>query len=86
VPGEVTLAVAVDVEPAHHHWPLDWGFPDSCVNCLAVPRHILGHADVHGYQRGRYAASSGQQFNTVDLQRNSGQRLLLIENRTALAT
>ena len=74
VPGEVTLAVAVDVEPAHHHWPLDRGLPDSCVNRLALPRYVFGHADVHGHQLGNHAASSGQRLATVDLQRNTGQK------------
>src|SRR6267378_5507020 len=73
VPGEVTLAVAVDVEPAHHHGSLDRGLADSCVNRLAVPRHILGHADVHGNQPGAHAASSGQRFTAVDPQRNTAK-------------
>src|SRR6185312_7480652 len=73
MPREVTLAVAVDVETTRHHRPLDRRLPDTGVNSLAVPRHILWHADVDGYQPGGHAVSSGQRFTTVDLQRNTGQ-------------
>src|SRR4051794_32622682 len=77
VPGEVTLTVAVNVEPAHHHGSLHRGLPDTCVNRLAAPRHILGHSDVHRHQPRGHAASSGQRFTTVDLQRNTGQEAVL---------
>jgi len=50
VAGEVALAVAVDVEAAHHDGSPDRALPYSGVDGLAPPLHVLGHADIHRYK------------------------------------
>ena len=50
VAAEVTLAVAVDVQPAHHHRTGDGVFVDAGVHGLPVPCHIGWHSDVDGEQ------------------------------------
>ena len=52
VTGEVTLTVAVDVQPAHHHRSGDRTLVDAGVHGLAAPRHIGWHSDVDGNQPG----------------------------------
>jgi DNA-binding CsgD family transcriptional regulator len=47
---QVALAVAVDVETAHHPRPGHRLLPDARVHGLAVPRHVLGHPDVDRQQ------------------------------------
>jgi hypothetical protein len=40
VPVQVALAVAIDVEPAHHATPLYRSLPHGCVEGIASPRKI----------------------------------------------
>src|ERR1700677_2339182 len=46
----VALAVAVDVEAAHHPRPGDGRLPHTRVNGLAMPRHVLWHPDIDRQQ------------------------------------
>ena len=47
VPGEVALAVAVDVQPADHRRAVHRMLPDSGVHRPPLPGHVLRQADVH---------------------------------------
>ena len=47
MPGEVALAIAVDVEPSDHDRSVKRGLPDAGVNGLALPLHVFGHTDVY---------------------------------------
>ena len=51
VPGEVALAVAVDVEPAHAARAGDRVLEDAGEDGLPLPGHVLRHADVDGDER-----------------------------------
>jgi hypothetical protein len=56
VAAEVTLSVAVDVQPAHHHRAGNRVFVDAGVHGLPAPSHIGWHSDIDGDQlRGGYA-------------------------------
>jgi hypothetical protein len=46
----VALAVAVDVETAHHPRAGHRLLPGTRVNGLAMPRHVLGHPDIDRQQ------------------------------------
>src|SRR6185312_1571313 len=50
VPVEVALAVAVDVQPAHHPRPVDLLLPDPGVHGVALPADVLRQADVDRQQ------------------------------------
>jgi hypothetical protein len=47
VPGEIALAVAVEVQPARHDRPVDGLLPDAGAHRLPVPRDVARQADVH---------------------------------------
>ena len=51
VPGEITLAVALHVEPADTARASDGVLEDAREDGLALPRHVLRHADVDRHQR-----------------------------------
>ena len=59
VPGEITLAVAVHVEPADAARAADGVLEDAREHGLALPRHLLGHADVDR-QQGAHRTGSGR--------------------------
>ena len=46
VPGQITLAVTVDVEPPHHPPALDGRFPDGGVYGFPLPLDIARHAHI----------------------------------------
>ena len=50
VSARIALAVAVHVEPAHHHRTVDRVLPDAGVHSAVTPLHIAGHADVDRQQ------------------------------------
>ena len=50
VPGEIALAVAVDVEPAHAARAGDGVLEDAGEDGLPLPGHVLRHADVDRQQ------------------------------------
>ncbi len=45
--GEIGLAVAINIELAHHLPPLDGTLPDRGADSLAVPRHVARKTDVY---------------------------------------
>ena len=46
VPGQVTLSVPVDVEPANHTPALDGRLPDAGMDRPALPSDVLRQADI----------------------------------------
>ena len=80
VAAQVTLAVTVDVEPAHHDRALDGGLPNPGVDGFIAPLHVLGHAHIDR-NKGAHCVSLGaktsrnslnQWFAAVDPQRHTG--------------
>ncbi len=59
VPGEVALAVAVDVEPADHGRAVDRVLPHPGMDGPALPGDVLGQAHVDRQQRRRHRGRSG---------------------------
>ena len=51
VPTQIPLAVAVDVEPAHHARAVHRLLPQTAVDRPVVPLDVLGQPNVHGRQR-----------------------------------
>jgi hypothetical protein len=49
---EITLTVAVDVEPANHARPVNRCFPNPGVHGSIAPAHVLGHTDIYRHQFG----------------------------------
>jgi hypothetical protein len=56
VPVEIALAVAVDVQPAHHDRPVDRSLPDPGVDGASLPADVLRQADVDR-QQGRHGSA-----------------------------
>src|SRR5262249_51653905 len=50
VPGQVALAVTVDIEPAYHRRAVHWVLPYPRVDGLALPGHVLRQAHVDRHQ------------------------------------
>jgi hypothetical protein len=64
---EITLTVAVDVEPANHARPVDRCFPNPGVHGSIAPAHVLGHTDIYRYQFGHRAALTSRLTQECDL-------------------
>jgi hypothetical protein len=47
VSGEISLCVAVDVEPPDHAPALNRFFPDACVDRLSAPRNIARETHIY---------------------------------------
>jgi len=47
MPGEVALAVTVNIQPPNQAPALDWFLPDTRMHGLAVPRNVTRKSDIY---------------------------------------